>query len=284
MKNRAKIIAVIVLCGVTMLMLLIHPYKNLNAESNITDKSGAKIAYQSKGKKMLDAKRANREKQNAGKKSSVRGKTPDADRDKASKGDAGFYRAVVENNLFRPLGWQRPNREPQYTLIATLIESEGTAAKALMMERRSNQFYYVAVGEKVGQAIVKKIELNEVTLDKAGGTMTIRAESSQFLSSSGGEGSGSASADGDNRRNRNAGKRESRDGKQSGSDQKANRSPNRSRQELLRKWADRLRGWVESGKLSEADARAKYEWAEKGSDADVKAAVGGDKDDNDRGK
>ena len=60
-----------------------------------------------------------------------------------------FYQPIVENNLFRPLGWRKPNRESEYTLIGTLIESNNQRAKAFLIERRSNQYYPVSVGEKV---------------------------------------------------------------------------------------------------------------------------------------
>ena len=66
--------------------------------------------------------------------------------ERESGGD--FYRVIIENNLFRPLGWQRPNRDPEYALVATWIGTQGTVAKALVMERKSNQLYYVARGEK----------------------------------------------------------------------------------------------------------------------------------------
>ena len=107
---------------------------------------------------MPDQKRANHEKQNAGKDASAHRKNPIVNRDKEPNGNADFYRVIVENNLFCPLGWQKPNSEPQYTLIATLIEPERNTARVLLMDRKSNQSYYVAIGEKVGNAIVKDIK------------------------------------------------------------------------------------------------------------------------------
>ena len=103
-------------------------------------------------------------------------------RERESVGD--FYRVIVENNLFRPLGWQRPNRDPEYALIATWIGTKGTVAKALVMERKSSQLYYVAKGEKVGDAIVQNIAANQVSLKGSGDTVTLKAESIQFLSRS----------------------------------------------------------------------------------------------------
>ena len=231
MKKRSRIITIIAICGITMLMLLISQYKNLNAQSDITDKSREKLAYQAKGKKMPGKKRGNLGKKNAGKKGSPRSKNPDANRDKESKGATGFYRAVIENNLFRPLGWRRPNRESQYTLIGTMIEPEGKIAKAFLMEQRSNQYYAVSVGEKVGNATVKKIASNQVTLYKAGEIVTIRAESNQFLSSSGREGGGPRSPNRENRADRNS---ENRGDKQLDSKEMKKRFQNASPEERKR--------------------------------------------------
>lgn len=144
MKNRSRIITIIAICGVTMFMLLISPYKNLNAQSDAVDKSGGKLAYQAKGKKKPGGK------QDVGKDASPRSKNPDVNRDE------DFYRVIVENNLFRNLGWKKPNRKPQYTLIATLIESKGNISKAFVMEQRENQYYYVSVGEKWGTPLLER--------------------------------------------------------------------------------------------------------------------------------
>ena len=134
--------------------------------------------------------------------------------ERESGGD--FYRVIIENNLFRPLGWQRPNRDPEYALVATWIGTRGTIAKALVMERKSSQLYYVAQGEKVGDAIVENIAANQVSLKASDAIVTLKAESIQFLSGSsrsgeksgeGGEGAVSAEDSDDERRAQRAGQR-----------------------------------------------------------------------------
>ena len=132
--------------------------------------------------------------------------------ERASGGD--FYRVIIENNLFRPLGWQRPNRDPEYALVATWIGTRGTVAKALVMERKSSELYYVAQGEKVGDAIVENIAANQVSLKASDDIVTLKAEAMQFLSGSSrsgdksGEGGDSeASAEGPERRDQRAGRR-----------------------------------------------------------------------------
>ena len=95
-----------------------------------------------------------------------------------------FYQPIIENNLFRPLGWRKRSGEPEYTLIGTLIESNNQRAKAFLIERRSNRYYPVSVGEKVGDATVESIKPNEVSLGKNGKTVTLKANSNRFLDTS----------------------------------------------------------------------------------------------------
>ena len=128
-----------------------------------------------------------------------------ADQKTAEERESGgdFYRVIIENNLFRPLGWQRPNRNPEYALIATWIGTQGAVAKALVMERKSSQLYYVARGEKVGDAIVENIAANQVSLKDSNDIVTLKAEAIQFLSSSSGSGERSGERGGSAERERN---------------------------------------------------------------------------------
>jgi hypothetical protein len=96
-----------------------------------------------------------------------------------------FYRVIVENNLFRPLGWKKPDQKLQYVLIATLIEPDGKTARAFLMEQRSSQYHLVSAGERIGDSTVEKIEANEISLNQAGKTTTLKADSEQFLSGPG---------------------------------------------------------------------------------------------------
>ncbi len=114
----------------------------------------------------------------------------DEDNKKPSNDNQNFYRVIVENNLFRALGWRKPKRESDYVLIGTLIEQNGKVAKAFVMEQRSSRYYSVSVGEKIGKSTVEKIEANQISLNTAGKTVTLKTDSVQFLSSSGGKGGG----------------------------------------------------------------------------------------------
>ena len=102
----------------------------------------------------------------------------------ALRKDAGYYDVIVENNLFRPLGWTPPKRQPKYALIATLLESRGGAAKALLMENASEKTFYVTVGEKIGDMTVESIKARQVKLNTSGEVLTLKVPSIAFLNTS----------------------------------------------------------------------------------------------------
>ena len=103
-----------------------------------------------------------------------------------SKENADFYRTIVDNNIFRPLGWRPPNKEPEYKFIGTSVdEKNGARSEAYVREQRSNKFYMVTIGDKVGDAVVKEISEKEIILDKDGETITLRGGNMQFLKASG---------------------------------------------------------------------------------------------------
>ncbi len=92
-----------------------------------------------------------------------------------------FYRVIVENNLFRPLGWKAPKQQPEYILIATWVESHGKAAKAILAERSSARTYYVGLGQNIGIATIKNIKSKQVVLKISGEDLTLKIPSIQFL-------------------------------------------------------------------------------------------------------
>jgi len=98
-----------------------------------------------------------------------------------------FYRVIVDYSLFRPLGWRPPNNSPRYELIATKIPTVGEA-KALIKEARSNQTYYVGLGDQLLESKIDEISANRVRLVSAGKTIFLSiSERSRFLSTSSGK-------------------------------------------------------------------------------------------------
>ena len=94
---------------------------------------------------------------------------------------AAFYKVIIDNNLFRPLGWTPPDNEPAYSLIGTAVHPDGVIAQATLLEKRSNRYHFVTIGEKLGDITVKDIQAKQVVLEKDGEPITLKTEALQFL-------------------------------------------------------------------------------------------------------
>tara|TARA_B100000809_G_scaffold163583_1_gene160908 strand:- start:1673 stop:2287 length:615 start_codon:yes stop_codon:yes gene_type:complete len=76
-----------------------------------------------------------------------------------------YYRPVIDNFLFRPLGWKKPDSSPKYELIATIIGKDKKYIKAYIKDVKYGRDYFVGVGDNVGDRIVQKIDRGMVQLD-----------------------------------------------------------------------------------------------------------------------
>ena len=103
--------------------------------------------------------------------------------------NAAFYKVIIDHNLFRPLGWTPPNNEPAYSLVGTAVDADGVIAQATLLEKRSNRYHFVTIGEKLGDITVKDIQAKQVILEKEGKPITLKTEAIQFLTTSRGSGS-----------------------------------------------------------------------------------------------
>ena len=152
-----------------------------------------------------------------------------------------FYKTIVDHNLFRPLGWTPPNNEPSYSLVGTAVDPNGVISQATLLEKRSNRYHFVTIGTKVGDMTVKDIQARQVTLDKAGETVTLKTGELQLLTAKRGSGDrsgdrgegGSERADNNNERNRgNQADAERRE--QAEQQERANAERNRRREMMER--------------------------------------------------
>lgn len=98
-----------------------------------------------------------------------------------------FYRTIIDNNLFRPLGWTRPRPKPIYRLSGTVIPTDGNKPRyAIVQTTRKNKTHIVTIGEKLDTNItVTDIEPRIVILDKAGQQITLKLEISPWLNTKG---------------------------------------------------------------------------------------------------
>ena len=92
-----------------------------------------------------------------------------------------FYQTIIDNNIFRPLGWQPPRKQPDYTLIGTAVSQNVTDSKAFILDRRSHQLHIVKVGDTLDDARVKEIQLKRVTLHEAGKDIILHGGRLQFF-------------------------------------------------------------------------------------------------------
>ena len=93
-----------------------------------------------------------------------------------------FYQLIVDNNLFRQLGWKPPEKTSQYTLIGTTIASDNSGnATAFIVERQSNQFHKVKVGETFDNVSVKEILPRKVRLQEEEKEIVLQCGKLQFL-------------------------------------------------------------------------------------------------------
>ncbi len=104
--------------------------------------------------------------------------------------NAAFYKVIIDNNLFRPLGWTPPNNEPAYSLIGTAVGAGGAVSQATLLEKRSNRYHFVTIGTKLGDMTVKDIQAKQIILDKAGKPITLKTGELQFLTTSRGRDGG----------------------------------------------------------------------------------------------
>lgn len=95
-----------------------------------------------------------------------------------------FYQVIIENNLFRPLGWTPPKPKPVYRLLGTVISIEGTNRQAILLEIATNRLHFLKVGDTVGEDKVTDILPKQITLQQAEQILTVKLDRQQFLSPS----------------------------------------------------------------------------------------------------
>ena len=76
-----------------------------------------------------------------------------------------FYKVIVENNLFRPLGYKRRKfSRPPFELIATIIYVKAGKNKALIRSNRTRKVYYLIEGQEFEGAKIERIADQQVTM------------------------------------------------------------------------------------------------------------------------
>jgi len=97
--------------------------------------------------------------------------------------ESEFYRTIVDNNLFRPLGWTPTRPREPYRLIGTLLPTAAdTPARAILETTSGETRQTVSVGDKLdADTTVTDIQPKQVTLEREGLSTTLRLAPQTFL-------------------------------------------------------------------------------------------------------
>ena len=90
-----------------------------------------------------------------------------------------FYRTIIDNNLFRPLGWRPPRPIEPYRLMGTILPIDAnTPPQAILQTTAGNKTDIVTTGEKIDASTeVVEIEGKAVTLSTNGEQRTLHLPS-----------------------------------------------------------------------------------------------------------
>ena len=85
----------------------------------------------------------------------------------STQNDYAYYQVISDNNLFRPLGWTKPDPTPRFELIGTIVGED--FARAYVSRIGRNRLLVVSVGDNIGSDIISEIKTEKVTM-KSGKT------------------------------------------------------------------------------------------------------------------
>lgn len=97
-----------------------------------------------------------------------------------------YYQTIIDNNLFRPLGWTPPRPVEPYHLIGTkLVTDAHTPPQAILQSTATQKTYIVSVGENLDASTsLVSIESKQVTLSTNGEQRTLRLNTALYLNPS----------------------------------------------------------------------------------------------------
>lgn len=93
-----------------------------------------------------------------------------------------FYRTIVENNLFLPLGTVAAKQPARYRLIATTTSANGDSrSTALIQSIAENETHVVTIGSKVGEVTIVDIQPKQVAIETHGKQTTLELDNHLWL-------------------------------------------------------------------------------------------------------
>ena len=94
--------------------------------------------------------------------------------------NSDFYRTIINNNLFRPLGWTPPRPQEPYRLLGTIIPTDAKPPpKAIIQNTVRHQTHIVTIGDTLDtETHVTDIQTKHITLKKNGQQRQLTLKSS----------------------------------------------------------------------------------------------------------
>lgn len=113
-------------------------------------------------------------------------KRPPLTKDRAAEvsfQETEFYRTIIDNNLFRPLGWRPERPKEPFRLIGTRIPTDGrTSPQAIIQDANGSKTYIVTTGDTLNKdTTITDIQIKQVTLEKSGRQRTLKLNTTTWL-------------------------------------------------------------------------------------------------------
>ena len=94
-----------------------------------------------------------------------------------------FKKTIIDNNMFRPLGWTPPHPKEPYRLLGTMISRDANIPRqAILQATATNTTHIVTTGEKLNPDIkVVDILQKHITLETNGQQQSISLNTATWL-------------------------------------------------------------------------------------------------------
>ncbi|MDE0017844.1 MAG: hypothetical protein OXU51_16800 [Candidatus Poribacteria bacterium] len=98
-----------------------------------------------------------------------------------------FYRTIIDNNLFRPLGWTPPRPVEPYQLLGTILPTDEKIPPQAIIQvsTAGNKTHIVSIGDTLdADTKIVDIQPKQVVLDRTGQQITLKLDTSPWISTS----------------------------------------------------------------------------------------------------
>ena len=94
-----------------------------------------------------------------------------------------FYRVIIDNNLFRPLGWRPPRSREPYRLLGTILPTDRKhKAQAIVQNTVTKENHTARIGETLDtDTTLVDIQPKQVTLETSGAQRKLTLNTTPLL-------------------------------------------------------------------------------------------------------